>query len=437
MNPPSKITQVTVNAGQTYQTIDGFGVNINAKQWQPQLIPALELLLNDLGATLYRVDIFGKSNWIDPEGDLGLNALDPAWLETIYRGEIARRGWAMIRWLNKHGIEPYLTASGIVPSWMMGSDGKNLADYEHFSDMMVTLVDWAIQCERLKIRYFGPLNETDIGDPEGPSVSPNEFPKVLEVLDRKLTQKGLPILLVVPEQAHFGAEYMQQIPRQGPLAARIGVFGTHCYGDYTPAQFAEVRQAAAVFPHAHLWMSEYGNLDQTGEKEWWVAWMMASRLMDMLENGYQGALVWDAFDNYHDHDEHWTIYGLLRTGLRAYTPKKRYFSQKQFFRFVRPGFQRIEAVSDSPELRVLAFASPGHSKVVVTGLNTSLRPANLNLTFEGFPEGLTSGRLSYYRSSEGENCCHVGEFPARSGNWPFTGADLIIPAECVFTLVSK
>jgi O-glycosyl hydrolase len=433
MSSAGKIIQVQVNATQAFQTLDGFGVNINSKMWQPRLLPAMDLLLNDLGATLYRLDIFGKSNWLDPASRSGPSSLEPARLGEIYQGEIAGRGWGMLRYLNAHGIEPYLTASGDVPAWMLAPDGKTLADYESFSEMMVSLVDWAVHREGLKIGCFGPLNETDIGSPEGPRVLPQEYPKVLEILDRKLTERGLDVPLVVPEQGHFNASYIRQIAARPALAGRIGVFATHCYTDISQHQFAEVRAAASTFPNAHLWMGEYGDLDQSGEKEWYVAWVMTLRLLDLLENGYHGALVWDAFDNYHDHDEHWTIYGLLRTGLRAYTPKKRYHAAKQVFRFVKPGFQRLMAEANSPDVRILAFASPDRTQVVAVGVNLASQPRYLNIWLEGFPETVSNGRVVYYRTSETENCHRIGEIPVRGGNWPFTGIDGMIPGDSIFT----
>ncbi len=102
-------------------------------------------------------------------------------------------------------------------------------------------------------------------------------------------------------------------------------------------------------------MTEYGDLEQSGEKEWYVGWWMTSRLFDQLENGFNGALVWDAYDNYHDHDETWTIYGLLRTGLRLYTPKKRYYASKQVFRYVLPGFERLEVSSVPSDFKGIGF----------------------------------------------------------------------------------
>jgi len=61
-----RYVNVSVDGTQAYQTIDGFGVNINSKYWDaPAFGMALDLLVNGpsaglragLGATLYRVDI--------------------------------------------------------------------------------------------------------------------------------------------------------------------------------------------------------------------------------------------------------------------------------------------------------------------------------------------------------------------------------------------
>jgi O-glycosyl hydrolase len=362
---PGSMARVRVDAARAHQTIDGFGVNINSKYWRDgALVPAMNMLHDDLGARLYRIDIFGKSDWIDESGDLGRSALDPARLAQIYTSAVARNGWGMIRWLNTRGIAPYLTCSGDVPRWMLGDDGKTLVDYDAFCDMLVSLLDWAINREGLNIALFGPLNETDLGQPEGPHLSPAAYADVVALLDQKLTARGLDrIKLVVAEQAHFNTGFIEQFVARPELARRIGVFGLHTYGELSPQVSAEALAATRGFPDARAWMTEFGDLDQSGEKEWFVAWRMASRLFDLLEAGFEGALVWDAFDNYHDHDEAWTIYGILRAGLRVFTPKKRYHALKQIYRFVPPGWQRVEAICDSPGVRALAFASPDRDQI--------------------------------------------------------------------------
>ena len=163
---------------------------------------------------------------------------------------------------------------------------------------------------------------------------------------------------------------------------------------------------------------------------------MASRLLDHLTAGFTASLVWDAFDNYHDHEQYWTIYGLIRTGLRAFTPKKRYYAQKQVFRFVRPGFVRLGVICDAPDLRVLAFSSQDRQQVTLVGINTGLAPLHLNVQLIGFPIELRQKQAAYYRTSETENCHCIGRLPVNGGNWPFTGIDAQIPPACIFTLTT-
>ncbi len=437
MSHPGRLVSVRVDAARSFQAVDGFGVNINSRYWEPALLPAMDLLLNDLGATLYRVDIWGKSNWLDPDGSIGRAALAPEHQAAIYGGDAFRRGWEMMRWLNQHGIRPYLTASGIVPPWMLSSDGKTLADFDAFAEMMAAMLEWARRKENLDFTLFGPLNETDIGDPEGPTLGPEGFVRACEALDEKLRARGLDdIQLVVAEQAHFTGDYLRALVASSRLRERIGVFGLHDYWGIPQSLYGEVTGVvkSGVYAGKPIWMTEFGDLEQSGEREWYVAWVVASRLMDQLEAGFNGSLVWDAYDNYHDHNEAWTIYGILRTGLRVHTPKKRYHALKQIYRFVRPGFQRLDAASGSADLRVLAFASPDRTQVTLTGMNLGSIPARLNVELTGVSDAVAAGAVTYYRTSEDENCVQVGRIPVRNLNSPFWGGDAVVPPATIFTL---
>ena len=439
MAHPGKMIEVHVDAGQIFQQIDGFGVNINSRYFEPRLLPAMDLLVNDLGATIYRVDIWGKSNWIDPDNSLGRAALDPAHQASILSGPIFSRGWGLMRWLNQHGIQPYLTASGIVPTWMLGPDGKTLADYDAFADVMAEMLDWAKNKEKLDFTLFGPMNETDIGDPEGPTVDPAGYVKACEVLDAKLHARGLDdIRFVVAEQAHFNPDYISALAASPILKDRIAVFAMHDYSDISPARYEEINASVRAGQHAKtpFWMTEFGDLEQSGDREWYVAWLMVSRLFDQLNAGYRAALVWDAYDNYHDHNEYWTIYGLLRTGLGVHTPKKRFHAVKQVYRFVRPGFVRLAAQSGSEDVRVIAFASPDQSQVTVVGINMGLVPARLDVRLDHFASLGSGGTVKLYLTNEQDNCALVQQIPLQGENWPFRGIDACIPPATIFTLTN-
>jgi O-glycosyl hydrolase len=440
MSPAISYVNVTVDGATQYQPITGFGVNINSKYWgSPSFERVMELLLDDLGATLFRVDVWGKSNWIDPTGEQDAGVLNDETYRAVYGDEVFQKGWAMMRYLNERGVEPYLTASGDVPAWMLGKDGKTLADYDRFCEMLASMVEWAKRKEGLRFTYFGPLNETDEGSPEGPSVPSGEFVKVMEMLDGKLAERGLDdVRLVVPEQASFDTDYVRELVASERLPGRIGAFGMHTYRDLSTETYAGLVNVVASSRCAGtpIWLSEYGDLDQTGEKEWYVAWVSTARLLGALEGGFNGAMAWDAFDNYHDHDEAWTIYGLIRTGLRVYTPKKRYYAAKQVYRTVRPGFVRVGADCTSEAVRLLAFADLERTQVTLVGMNTSPTDVYLHATLEGFDPGVTSGRVAYYRTTEAENCARAAEVDVTTANYPSQGIDVHVPAQSIFTLTN-
>jgi hypothetical protein len=397
----------------------------------------MHLLVDDLGATLYRVDIWGKSDWIDPTGQSGPSALEPAHLAAVYQGEIFQRGWALMRWLNSRGIQPYLTASGDVPAWMLAEDGRTLKDLESFGAMLVSMLVWAKKKENLRFTLFGPLNETDIGQPEGPLVDPATFLHVGEILDRQMAEQGLDdIRLVVAEQADFNPHYLLPMADRAKMVERIGVLGLHTYRDIPAQEYQQVLGALQRSPLAacRLWMTEFGDLEQTGEREWYVAWAMTSRLLDLLEAGFNAALAWDAFDNLHDHDSAWTIYGLLRTGLRLHTPKKRYHALKHVFRFVPPGFERIELASPAAGVRMLAFADPARERFTLVGMNLSGRNVLLNVKWTGFAALQAGSQIVYYRTTEIENCSRVEEISTAGGTDPLPGMSAFIPPDCIFNL---
>jgi hypothetical protein len=212
----------------------------------------------------------------------------------------------------------------------------------------------------------------------------------------------------------------------------------HMYGNTAPDEMRSVVDLIQASPYAasRKWLTEYGDLEQTGEREWYVAWASTQRLFNALEAGFQAGLVWDAFDNYHDHNEAWTIYGLLRNGLHTFTPKKRYYAAKQMYRFVRPGLRRVAVKSDSPDIRLLAFSDTSLEKFIVIGMNSG-KEVFLSLGLRGFSPATQKGIVRVYRTSESENCILAEHLPMKTGGWPYDGLVVKIPANAIFTLVKE
>jgi O-glycosyl hydrolase len=395
----------------------------------------MELLVDDLGATLFRMDHYGKSNWADPDDTKDASVLSPASLERIHAGREFKDAASMGAWLNSRGIEPYVTISGIVPRWMCGPDGRTLADYDAFAEMASSYAEWLRKKAGVRFSLFGPLNETDLGPPEGPVVAPADFPRALAAVARALDRRGLGDLkLVAAEQGTFNLDFATAILADRVLAGRLGVFGIHAYSDFHSDSLVKLFSDHLGADHrCALWMTEYGDLDETGEREWFVAWSSTDRLLRLLEDGLNAALVWDAFDNYHDHDEAWSLFGLLRRGRKIYTPKKRYFAAKQVYRFVRPGFQRIGTRSDAQAIRTVAFL--GAENQTVVGMNMGGTDLMLDVVLEGLQD---AGRrtVDVWRTSPDENCHRISREPVVGKSYPYLGIPVAAPAGSIITVTT-
>lgn len=416
-----------VDGSKSYQKIDGFGVNINSKYWDDGgLLPVMDLLVDDLGATLYRVDAYGKSNWVDPDGKLGPAALSPEALKQVYKGKDFEYAAEMCRYLNSKGIEPYITLSGVVPPWMCREDGVTLEKYPEFAEMAVSYIKWLREKAGIKFTLFGPLNETDLGPPEGPFVSPEEFVKVCEVLIEKLDENGLgDIRLVVAEQSDYNMDYIDGFLKNRRFLNRIGAFSLHKYHDQSFKE-AVKSVAASDYSNCPVWMTEYGDLDQTGEKEWYIAWVSFQRLMEQLEDGMTAAMNWDAYDNYHDHDEAWTIYGIIRAGGKIYTPKKRYYSSKQMYRFVRPGFTRIAASARNEKIHMQAYTGNDGQDLTIIGMNYLNEDVYIKINLSDIDKQKLPKTLDLHVTTPELNCIKVGEIPM--DHWLY-GLSIRVPAK--------
>jgi len=54
---------VVVDVSQRFQLMDGLGVNFNGTYFRDSQKPVIDMLIDDLGATIFRLDPYGLSNW--------------------------------------------------------------------------------------------------------------------------------------------------------------------------------------------------------------------------------------------------------------------------------------------------------------------------------------------------------------------------------------
>jgi O-glycosyl hydrolase len=442
--------QASINALATKQNIAGFGVNICPAQWNNgKLKSTLFKLKNDLGAEIFRVDCYGKANWLNPNKLNADGHFSKEHLAEVYQSKTFTDAWATCKYLNSLGIEPIFNISGEIPAaWTTNkiSPKDPMVNFEAYAEMAVSLVHWAREKEGIKFSQFMPFNETDIGYPEGPRILADDMPKALDILYKKLAENGFVNLkLIVFDDAGINPDRIVKIAESTIDINKLEAIGVHTYGngldgdgrggwleDNSPFTNTFNALKNTSLAKKQLWLTEYGDLDQSGEIEYEVAWRSTRRLMKALNDGIHAGIAWDAYDNYHVHDSTYAYYGLLKTDTThfTYTPKPRYFAAKQIYKFVRPGFKQVafnpappkdpnyiynEWIRSFRNMLFSAFVNETTTEMTVVGMSSVEKTTTLELDLQNFSPDFYKKGLYFYRTSPTENCVLVEKLLPKNG----------------------
>ncbi len=437
--------RITIDPSQRFQTIAGFGVNFNGSYFREAQEPMLDMLIDDLGATIFRLDPYGIINWEAKNDNDDPNVMNWEYYNDRYSIPTFEASWAAARHLNARGIKPFLTLSGTAPDWMLDTklppapgrkpssrpDHLNPAMYDEFAETVVSMLAYARTKARIDFEYFSPLNETDCYPEEGPRIDPDEMPRVLDAIARRMKKEGLgDVKLVVCDQCRLANDYFGPILQDEELMKQVGVFSLHSYGqDPISPQVERVR--SSKYRETPVWLTEYGDLndlDKSQENEWKRFSLAATqRALRALNQGASAALFWDAYDNYHEHYPRLTFYGLVQNTDHVYSPKKRYYAAKQLYHFVQPGSQRIASKGDVSGLLLSAFYDGTDNQLSIVGVKQG-GPAEIEVTL---PESQTGpGTWDLYLTTRKLNCQKTDTFQVKNGV-----AKIRLPDEAVFTLV--
>jgi len=245
------------------------------------------------------------------------------------------------------------------------------------------------------------------------------------------------VRLVIAEEGGCTTNYLEAFDTAPELAGRVAAWGMHCYNSYPDVSGVVDHMRRGPFTNSRIWMTEYGDLDQTGEREYFFSWTIFDRLLYILEHGMQGALNWDAFDNYHDHDEYWTIYGIIRTGLRTFTRKKRYYACKQVYRFVRSGMTRVGISCSGDNVGALGFFDRTTGRYTVTGVNRGVEAVYLRLLKKNLTGEQMAARPAAFVTTDALDCAPVPCEPLRPWAGGTEGYETVIPAKSMFTITTQ
>jgi hypothetical protein len=444
-----------VDPNQRFQRIDGFGLNFTAPYFREDQKAMFDKLVNDLGATMFRVVAYlVYSNWEEVNDNDDPNVMNWEYYNDRYSGPIFEASWAALRHLNSRGIRPVVALMGPAPDWMLDDNvpppqhrvcqgsatpgpGKtaplthlNPAMYEEFAEEVVSMAVYARTHAHIDFEYFSPFNETDCYPPEGPRIDPREVSQVLEVIARRLKKEGLgDVKLTVADQAIITNDYISPILKNAELMKQVGIFTLHTYGENSVGPQVE-RVSRSQYRQVPVWLTEYGDLndqDKTAENDWKHFSLAANRrALTALNQGASALFFFNAFDDYEECARRLTFYGLFTSANHVYSPKKRYYATRQLYHFVRPGSQRITAQTDTPGLTVSAFQDGSANTPIVVGVKEG-GPNQVQITLP--KSGALPNSWELYETSRTLDCKKVSTVITKDGVAQFD-----LPDEVIFTL---
>jgi O-glycosyl hydrolase len=155
-------------------------------------------------------------------------------------------------------------------------------------------------------------------------------------------------------------------------------------------------------------------------------------LLEFLANNATACLVWEGYDSYYEHHAPSTFswWGILEynQGTKTYAPRKNLYAISQVSKYVLPGSWRISVSEVADSVKVLAFYNPASPKVTIVGLNQKKSPVELKVALANLPD-LAGFDLIYTDSSV--NLHKAGKATVIGKSF-----ETVVPANCIFTLVS-
>src|SRR5262249_54462381 len=403
--------------------------NINSHSWNNgELKPALDMLNDQMGATLYRV-VYDMEDWESVNDNADPNTPDWTYYNALYSNASFQELWGTLHYLNQKGISNGIALSfmGRVPTWMGGSVINTSAEDE-WVEMMSTLVTYARNTEHVQFAMLDPLNETDWDGIEGPQANSAQYTRLLDKLSVKLDALGLgDIRLLGPNTASISSGvtgYMPAMMNDPVVVNKVDHFAFHDYSGSTGGADAAIKNSA--FPMKNFWMTEVS---------------LTSDLMKMIAGNPAAILIWDGYDSAYIHP---TLHGAsltppndagngpaplaYDTATGLYTPRQNFYELEQVFKYVPPGSVRISAAQSNGNLTIYAFYQQSTGRVTIVGRNAG----GSNITVAGSLSNLPSvTSFEFYKTDAGSQFLRLADVSVSNGSFTF-----VAPSNGYFTLTA-
>lgn len=431
-----------VDGSKRFQRIDGIGVNANTRSWNGKdLEPALNLLLDSMHASIWRVIVESVEKWEDVNDNDDPFTFNWHYYDSLYETPKFQKVWNMIAYLNKHGVTDNLMINfmGFAPRWM-GIKVIEPKYEDEFVEMLVSFFYYGIQKRHLQIGLIGPTNESDwYNYSEGPHLNGPQLARIIHKMIERMQALGIMgnIRLVVPDVVVFKnatESYIPALMEDTLIWGRVAHLGFHSYGGYEHDIQGFIKNSP--YPETTYWVTEWNawcngcDDGKVGSYDYDYAKRAVKFLLQFLQNGATGCLAFEAYDSYYEHHAPslFSYWGILAYNANAgtYTPRKNFYAFSQVSKFVPPGAWRINTSYSDSNIVMLAFYDSLTRRVTVAGINL----ANTRVNIRGVLANLPAVKVfQVYHTDSVKNLHKDIDISVKNKSFETT-----IPADCIFTI---
>jgi O-glycosyl hydrolase len=455
-----------IDGTKTFQTMDGFGVNINPAWWYNGsyydavvVQPAIDLLIDSLGATIFRA-VIEEIDWEVVNDDNDPNHFNWDYYNSIFSNTRFQGVWNTLRYLNKKGITRNLmislmgappasapmTAPDPAKSWMGGIDNTIAPDREdELAESIAALLYYMRHTAGIQFTLVSPMNETDIqsktisadhpaGIVEGPNIPDAvQYVRIVRKLAVRLDAIGMSDIRFVAPDAGGGdnlfGTYLTEVIKDPYLMNKMAYWGVHEYGNDSG------------------YYRDLINRPDNPNKSFWVTETAGIRnMLGQLDDNGTAFIYWDGYDCVYQHGRRngygdvppndWVFWEkeqgrpllAFNAVSKTWTPRKQFYEHAQIMKFAGKGSIRLGVTGQDSTLSVHAYRNPD-GKIVILGQNNRNRTVVINAILANL-SGMKNLKLYYTNSTNNLSKGNI----TNSGN----SYKASIPALSVFTItVSK
>ncbi|MEP6844592.1 MAG: CehA/McbA family metallohydrolase [Panacibacter sp.] len=433
---------IKIDGAKKLQQIDGIGVNANTRSWNgDELKPALNLLLDSMQATVWRVIVETVEKWEDVNDNDDPFIFNWDYYNKLYTTAKFEKAWVMIDYLNQHGITDNLMINfmGPVTEWM-GKKTIKPAYEDEYVEMIVSFFYYARNTRHLQFGLVSPTNESDWHN-EGPELNEVQYARLFRKLVDRMAALGMgDVRYVGPDPADMEngiKRYIPELMKDSVVMKKMAHFGLHSYGGYYANADSALKHSP--YPNSSFWITEWNawrdGLDdgKIGVYDYTFASQSIDFLLDLLQHGASASIAWEAYDSYYEHHapslfSYWGILG-YDPKTKTYSPRKHFYAIQQVSKFVSPGSRQIGVSGKKDSLRVLAFIDSASHKLTITGINTSNNLINLECDLANLS---SIDHFEMYHTNSTENLHRDADIKVSVQSFHIN-----VPANSIFTLTGK